>query len=197
MPVQNESGEESKSDSTTLCVQLSAGFDAPVSKYRITKVTLFTRPSLAVSMEANVEILLIYNPFHIDDPVFMGVDKERQEFVMEDSGMLFLRATPAPGGAPASPGSSASSSLRSWTACCCCCPAPSWPGRSGPTPVKVARALSAVINSIDEGGLLVGNWSGNYEDGRSPTEWTGSLKIFRGISHATSGLRSRSRHPDP
>ncbi|PAA79820.1 hypothetical protein BOX15_Mlig031784g4 [Macrostomum lignano] len=169
---------KSKSDSTTLCVQLSAGFDAPVSKYRITKVTLFHSPSLAVSMEANVEILLIYNPFHIDDPVFMGVDKERQEFVMEDSGMLFLR-NPVTWRGPGKPWFFGqfespvldcvllllSGSQLAWE---------EWAN-----PVKVARALSAVINSIDEGGLLVGNWSGNYEDGRSPTEWTGSLKIFQ------------------
>uniref|UniRef100_A0A1I8F7F4 TGc domain-containing protein n=1 Tax=Macrostomum lignano TaxID=282301 RepID=A0A1I8F7F4_9PLAT len=192
---------KSKSDSTTLCVQLSAGFDAPVSKYRITKVTLFHSPSLAVSMEANVEILLIYNPFHIDDPVFMGVDKERQEFVMEDSGMLFLR-NPVTWRGPGKPWFFGqfpfihplfprqfespvldcvllllSGSQLAWE---------EWAN-----PVKVARALSAVINSIDEGGLLVGNWSGNYEDGRSPT--TG--RALGNPDPERDEFLVRSRHP--
>jgi len=44
------------------------------------------------------------------------------------------------------------------------------------SPVKVARAISAMVNQVDDGGVLVGRWSGDYEDGVAPWMWTG--KIF-------------------
>lgn len=35
-------------------------------------------------------------------------------------------------------------------------------------------------NSCDhEGGILTGNWSGNYSGGRAPTSWSGSVDILR------------------
>lgn len=44
--------------------------------------------------------------------------------------------------------------------------------------VKVSRAISATMNSHDEMGLLVGNWSGNYLEGTSPWSWSNSAHIF-------------------
>uniref|UniRef100_A0A1I8FB32 TGc domain-containing protein n=1 Tax=Macrostomum lignano TaxID=282301 RepID=A0A1I8FB32_9PLAT len=132
---------KSKSDSTTLCVQLSAGFDAPVSKYRITK-----------------------------------------EFVMEDSGMLFLR-NPGTWRGPGKPwffGQFESPVLDCVLLLLLRLPAGlggvGRPRQSGPRPVS--------RDQLHRRGRPAGRQlSGNYEDGRSPTEWTGSLKIFRGISH--------------
>lgn len=34
------------------------------------------------------------------------------------------------------------------------------------------------INSQDEGGVLTGNWSGDYSGGKSPLSWTGSAAIL-------------------
>lgn len=44
--------------------------------------------------------------------------------------------------------------------------------------VKVVRAVAALVNSHDENGLLVGNWSGSYESGTPPWQWTGSAGIL-------------------
>ena len=44
--------------------------------------------------------------------------------------------------------------------------------------VKVARAIGALANSHDDNGLLVGNWSGSYESGTAPWQWTGSANIL-------------------
>ncbi|XP_052247708.1 protein-glutamine gamma-glutamyltransferase K-like [Dreissena polymorpha] len=46
-------------------------------------------------------------------------------------------------------------------------------------PVKVSRVLVKMVNSQDDNGVLVGNWSGNYADGTAPTAWVGSVKILR------------------
>ncbi|KAK3085742.1 hypothetical protein FSP39_008070 [Pinctada imbricata] len=46
-------------------------------------------------------------------------------------------------------------------------------------PVKLSRYISQIVNNCDDGGALVGNWSGNYEGGKSPTHWVGSERILR------------------
>lgn len=45
-------------------------------------------------------------------------------------------------------------------------------------PVKVTRAISRIVNSNDDGGVLVGRWDGIYDDGTAPSEWTGSVDIL-------------------
>ncbi|KAL8590514.1 hypothetical protein ACOMHN_010950 [Nucella lapillus] len=45
-------------------------------------------------------------------------------------------------------------------------------------PILVIRKLTAMINSQDEGGVLTGNWSGDYSGGKSPLSWTGSAPIL-------------------
>ena len=45
-------------------------------------------------------------------------------------------------------------------------------------PIKVCRAISAVVNSNDDKGLLQGRWDGFYSDGTPPFEWTGSVPIL-------------------
>ena len=58
----------------------------------------------------------------------------------------------------------------------------------------MSRAISAMVNDIDDRGVLSGNWSGKYEvkflgyisnsthiklkDGTAPTDWTGSASIL-------------------
>ena len=45
-------------------------------------------------------------------------------------------------------------------------------------PIQVARALAAMVNSIDDDGLLVGRWDGKYGDGTAPHAWTGSVRVL-------------------
>ena len=34
------------------------------------------------------------------------------------------------------------------------------------------------VNAPDDGGVLIGNWSGDYDDGTSPLKWPGSVEIL-------------------
>ncbi|XP_052818227.1 hemocyte protein-glutamine gamma-glutamyltransferase-like [Mya arenaria] len=45
-------------------------------------------------------------------------------------------------------------------------------------PVVIARKLSALVNSSNGNGVLMGNWDGDYTGGTSPLEWTGSCAIL-------------------
>ncbi|KAG8007627.1 Protein-glutamine gamma-glutamyltransferase 5, partial [Nibea albiflora] len=54
-------------------------------------------------------------------------------------------------------------------------------------PVYISRVVSAMINSEDDRGVLKGNWSGDFKDGVHPSLWTGSGEILR--QWAKSGYR--------
>lgn len=46
-------------------------------------------------------------------------------------------------------------------------------------PVKISRALSAAVNSPDDDGALLGNWSEDFAGGTPPTKWIGSVAILQ------------------
>ncbi|KAJ8298608.1 hypothetical protein KUTeg_022668 [Tegillarca granosa] len=46
-------------------------------------------------------------------------------------------------------------------------------------PIRVSRAISSIVNSQDDKGILVGNWTNNYTAGVSPLKWSGSVAILR------------------
>ncbi|XP_072852629.2 protein-glutamine gamma-glutamyltransferase 5 [Pogona vitticeps] len=47
------------------------------------------------------------------------------------------------------------------------------------SPVYISRVMSAMINSNDDSGVLLGNWGEDYAGGVRPTEWSGSVAILR------------------
>ncbi|XP_063816603.1 protein-glutamine gamma-glutamyltransferase 6-like [Pseudophryne corroboree] len=51
-------------------------------------------------------------------------------------------------------------------------------------PKQVSRVCSAMINSNDDNGVVLGNWSGNYADGVNPASWTGSVEILKQWAHS-------------
>ncbi|KAK4880423.1 hypothetical protein RN001_008569 [Aquatica leii] len=46
-------------------------------------------------------------------------------------------------------------------------------------PVLVSRALSAAVNSVDDNGAVMGNWSEDFSGGTPPTKWIGSMEILQ------------------
>ncbi|WAR23504.1 TGM1-like protein [Mya arenaria] len=50
-------------------------------------------------------------------------------------------------------------------------------------PATVARMIAQWVNSRDDEGILVGNWTGKYFGGTKPTAWAGSVKILQQNFH--------------
>lgn len=46
-------------------------------------------------------------------------------------------------------------------------------------PVRIARCLSAIVNSQDDSGAVMGNWSEDFSGGTAPTKWVGSVEILQ------------------
>ncbi|XP_059618771.1 annulin [Phlebotomus argentipes] len=45
--------------------------------------------------------------------------------------------------------------------------------------VRVSRALAAAVNSPDDDGVVLGNWSEDFSGGIAPTKWVGSVEILQ------------------
>ncbi|ERL94345.1 hemocyte protein-glutamine gamma-glutamyltransferase [Dendroctonus ponderosae] len=121
------------------------------------------------------DIYLVFNPWSSLDAVYMENEEERQEYVLSETGKIWCGTFKNPTGKhwvfgqfddivlPAAMLLMEKSGL-----------AHSDRGN----PVLITRAISALINSVDDGGLLEGRWDGQYEDGTSPFAWTGSTGIM-------------------
>ncbi|XP_035824890.1 annulin [Aplysia californica] len=121
-------------------------------------------------------IYILFNPWCKDDTVYLDDEKLLQEYVLNESGRIYS-------------GNSRQITSKPWNfgqfESCMLDVAMylleisgiQWPVRGDP--IKVIRKITAMIN-FDQGdnGVLVGSWSGNYEGGRSPLSWTGSVAIL-------------------
>ncbi|XP_074390508.1 protein-glutamine gamma-glutamyltransferase K-like [Zonotrichia albicollis] len=50
-------------------------------------------------------------------------------------------------------------------------------------------ALAMEVNSLDDSGVLVGNWSGDYSQGTNPSAWAGSVGILRSFHGSGAPVR--------
>ncbi|XP_056376555.1 protein-glutamine gamma-glutamyltransferase 4 isoform X1 [Hyla sarda] len=129
-----------------------------------------------VYMTGDCPIYVLCNPWCKDDSVYMPNEDERKEYVLNDTGYIYV-------------GSQNNIKARPWNFgqheedvldCCFFLL-----DRSGlkpaarRDPVILSRKFSALVNSNDDHGVLTGNWSGKYSAGCSPTSWTGSSAILQ------------------
>ncbi|XP_068118165.1 protein-glutamine gamma-glutamyltransferase E-like [Hyperolius riggenbachi] len=128
--------------------------------------------------------ILLFNPWCEDDAVYMNDEAGRKEYVLNESGILFYgNGSPSPAFRPWDFGQFEENILsitlklldssieyrRSSTNDL----------RKRGDPAYVGRILSAMVNSPGDNGVIVGNWSGNYAGGVTPTRWNGSVEILR------------------
>lgn len=59
---------------------------------------------------------------------------------------------------------------------------------AGPEPLLHLSPVSSCpgqVNSLDDNGVLIGNWSGDYSRGTNPSAWVGSVEIL--LSYLRTG----------
>ncbi|XP_056406401.1 protein-glutamine gamma-glutamyltransferase E-like isoform X2 [Hyla sarda] len=124
--------------------------------------------------------VLLFNPWASGDEVYMSNDSERAEYVLNDVGMYWY-------------GNSSGFSSRRWdygqfesdilNICLTLLDKSSIYSSDESLrndPLHVGRMMSAMVNSNDnDGGVVVGNWNGDYTEGMNPTQWNGSVSILR------------------
>ncbi|NXH11682.1 TGM4 glutamyltransferase, partial [Bucco capensis] len=144
---------------------------APVGKY-----TLNVKTGTNIYKPENSDVYLLFNPWCEGDVVFLDDDAQRNEYVLNDTGCIYV-------------GSAYSIYNRPWNfgqfeefvldACMYLLDKSQLKIGNRRDPVSVSRAMSALVNANDDSGVLLGNWSGNYSDGTSPLDWIGSVSILQ------------------
>ncbi|XP_067135706.1 hemocyte protein-glutamine gamma-glutamyltransferase-like [Centruroides vittatus] len=135
----------------------------------------FKRTISPVSYLCKENIYFLFNPWCQDDPVYMENDNFKKEYVLNDTGKIFVGSHANPRGRRWIYGQFTDSVL---PACMFLLELTNLDYTARSNPIKVVRAVSAIVNSNDDNGVLIGNWSGKYEGGTAPWMWTGSAAIL-------------------
>ncbi|XP_063002042.1 protein-glutamine gamma-glutamyltransferase 5-like [Elgaria multicarinata webbii] len=129
------------------------------------------------------EFILLFNAWCPDDDVYLQSEEERQEHVLNEHGLIYQGNKEWIHPAPWNYGQLEEDVVD----ICLNLLDRSLNFRHNPardcalrgSPVYVSRVLSAMINSNDDSGVLVGNWTEDYSDGIRPNDWSGSTAILR------------------
>ncbi|XP_019716012.1 protein-glutamine gamma-glutamyltransferase E [Hippocampus comes] len=163
------------SSANSLPVLVTPPADAPIGRYAL-KATLWGEDKTVATL------VLLYNPWFSGDSVFLADEQERREYVLNEQGVIYR-------------GSSNYISPLNWdfgqfeddmVDICLNILDKSLNYRKNPAgdlasrgdPVYVGRVISAMINSPDDRGVVMGNWSDSFEGGLSPSHWSGSHDIL-------------------
>ncbi|XP_065660168.1 hemocyte protein-glutamine gamma-glutamyltransferase isoform X2 [Hydra vulgaris] len=119
------------------------------------------------------KVYILFNPWNEDDEVFMESEEKRNEYIMRQFGIIYQGCWNSPVEKKWYFGQFEEVSLNTAFYLLDKIPA------KDRNAVGIARWISSLVSSNDEDGILVGNWSGNYEDGTAPSHWNGSPAILR------------------
>ncbi|XP_010153209.1 PREDICTED: protein-glutamine gamma-glutamyltransferase 4 [Eurypyga helias] len=144
---------------------------APVGKY-----FLNVKTGTNIYKPENGDVYLLFNPWCEGDVVFLADEAQRKEYVLNDTGYIYV-------------GSAYNIYNRPWNfgqfeefvldACMYLLDKSKLKLSNKRDPMFVSRAMSALVNANDDNGVLLGNWSGNYNNGTSPMDWIGSVSILQ------------------
>ncbi|XP_069033667.1 coagulation factor XIII A chain-like [Embiotoca jacksoni] len=167
----------------TLTLGITPTATALIGKYRMYLTISVGTGMKRSKRDASTDLYLLFNAWNQADPVFLPNQAERVEYVLNDVGVIYQ-------------GSVGAITQRDWIygqfergildACIYILDSSRMPIYNRGDVIKLVRKGSAMINSQDDNGVLVGNWSDNYSMGMAPTSWTGSVKIL--LQYANTGV---------
>ncbi|XP_048867525.1 protein-glutamine gamma-glutamyltransferase K-like [Brienomyrus brachyistius] len=160
--------------SSRVLLSINSSPKAAIGRYQLTVATQC--PQGTSTHESGSDICMLFNPWCQDDTVYMDDDNERTEYVLRDTGRIYYGTENQIGARTWNFGQFSEGILQ---ACLFLLDKSETPSAGRGDPVNVVRVISAMINSLDDRGVIEGNWSGNYMGGTSPTAWSGSVDILR------------------
>jgi len=178
----------------SVSLQVFIPSNALIGRYKVTAVvTSKTSSGDKPRRYILADVLVIFNPFSADDAVYMADEKNRNEYVLNEQGLIWAGSTTSYGKVKWNYGQFEKDILdialrlldqdkRAKTDPVKCL-------KQRNNPVYCSRILSAMVNENDDKGVLIGRWDGNYNDGVKPTSWNGSTKILRSWSKHNKGVK--------
>ncbi|XP_035512986.1 protein-glutamine gamma-glutamyltransferase 5-like, partial [Morone saxatilis] len=128
------------------------------------------------------DFVLLCNPWHKDDPVYMPLDDHIEEYIKSDYGLVYMGTHLNIGCKPWSFGQYEPGVLEACLRLLQVSPEHLSDKHNDyiqrANPVYLSRVICAMVNSNDDLGILEGKWHGNYKGGVKPTEWSGSADIL-------------------
>ncbi|XP_061075097.1 protein-glutamine gamma-glutamyltransferase 2-like [Conger conger] len=168
-----------KTEATSVTLSISSHDFASIGKYTL---SVKTHPDMTEGVSAGTFVLL-FNPWLAEDWVYMANEDERQEYVMEDEGILYQGTSDYIGALAWDYGQFEEDildiclKLLDLNPKCKENAAKDFAARCNP--IYVGRVVSAMINSNGDRGVLQGNWGSTFTGGVSPSHWNGSVDILR------------------
>ncbi|KAJ8680712.1 hypothetical protein QAD02_016499 [Eretmocerus hayati] len=161
----------------SLRIKITPAADAIIGKWKMDIDTKRKDSEGAVSFTVESPFYLICNPWCKEDVVYLPGEAERQEYVLNDTGLIWR-------------GTSNRMRPSVWKysqfeldILDCALYVMTEVGKvrvsARGDPVVITRCLSAAVNSPDDYGVVMGNWSEDFGGGTPPSQWMGSQKILQ------------------
>ncbi|XP_014477785.1 PREDICTED: hemocyte protein-glutamine gamma-glutamyltransferase-like [Dinoponera quadriceps] len=159
-----------------LSIEVRSPIDSPVGVWQLNVETnTLGRKKAPNTFNYENDIYLLFNPWLKEDLVYLEDEKLLDEYILSDVGKIWV-------------GPWGSSRGREWVfgqfdacvlpACQLLLERSGIKAISRGDPVKMVRAISRIVNSNDDKGVITGRWDGEYSDGTAPAAWTGSVPIL-------------------
>ncbi|XP_066591017.1 hemocyte protein-glutamine gamma-glutamyltransferase-like [Prorops nasuta] len=159
-----------------ISIEVRSPIDSPVGIWQLNVETnTVDRRQAPYTYSFDKDIYLLFNPWLKEDLVYMDEENLLDEYVLNDVGKIWV-------------GPWGSSRGREWIfgqfdaavlpACQLLLERSGIKAVSRGDPVRMCRAISRIVNSNDDQGVVIGRWDGHYEDGTAPAAWTGSVPIL-------------------
>ncbi|XP_072936841.1 annulin-like isoform X2 [Epargyreus clarus] len=162
-----------------LMVAVTPAADCIVAAWRLDIDTKITGGG-SLSYTHPQPIYVLFNPWCLNDSVYMPGHSHREEYVQEDGGLMFRgvynRIKPTPWNYAQYEKDILECALYLVREI------GKVKGRARSDPIRTVRALSAAVNVQDDNGVLFGNWGkelSDYAGGTHPLKWVGSLAILQ------------------
>ncbi|XP_030383755.1 annulin isoform X2 [Scaptodrosophila lebanonensis] len=163
-------------DGGSVSILIKPSITCPVTSWKLDIDTKLLGDG-SKSHSVALPIYVLFNPWCPDDQVYLEDRDQRKEYVMHDTTLIwrgsYNRLRPSVWKIGQFERHVLDCSLQLLGTV----------GRIPPAyrgdPVRVARALSALVNSVDDDGVLLGNWTEDFSGGTAPTKWTGSVEILQ------------------
>ncbi|XP_022692816.1 annulin-like isoform X2 [Varroa jacobsoni] len=167
----------------TIVLDVAISVRAAVGEWRLKILThLLNRSNLVDKIfHYDKPIFILFNPWSPDDPVYLPATRERDEYVLADTGLIYS-------------GRKDRISELAWVfgqhekkileiVCFALRELANLDVRKMAEPTHVSRAISSIVNGHrGQDGIVEGNWSDKFhdqQDSRSPWEWSSSVEILQ------------------
>lgn len=166
------------SNDSAVTIQISTPCDMIVGVWSLDIDTKLKKNEAKVHRYSHSDPLyIIFNPWCTDDAVYMDNENKINEYVLNDSGLIWRGSHSRLRPSPWNFAQFEENILE------CAIYMLNYVGNLRKShhrdPVMICRHLSTVVNAPNEGGVIEGNWSGDYSGGESPTKWGGSKVILQ------------------